>query len=57
MVLGPILFNIFIIDIGSEVECTLRKLAGDTKLWNAVDDTLERWDAIQRDQDLSSGPR
>jgi len=49
-VLGSVMFNIFVRDMDSGIECVLCKFANDTKVCGAVN-TLEGRDAIQRDLD------
>ena len=49
-VLEPVLFKIFVGNMGSGIECTLSKFAHDTKLSDAAD-MLEQRDAMQRDMD------
>jgi len=47
-ILVLVVFNVFISDIHSGIECTLSKFAGDTKLTGTVD-MSEGQDAIQSD--------
>ena len=50
LVLGPLLFNVFISDVGSGIKCTLSKFVGDTMLSDVVN-MFEGQDAIQGDLD------
>ena len=50
LVVGLVLFNIFVSDMDSGIECNLSKSADNTKLCGLVN-MLERTDAIQRNID------
>jgi len=50
LLFGPVLFNIFVSNMDSKIECTLSKFADNTKLCGVVD-MLEGRDATERDHD------
>ena len=50
LVLGPVLFNIFVGNMDRRIKCTPSKFADENKLTGAGD-TLDRSDANQRDLD------